>query len=216
MRGKVGARVFQFLIAGITPAHAGKSRGKDRGEAWLGDHPRACGEKIARHAVNLAVAGSPPRMRGKVSPNARYAHNSGITPAHAGKRSTAIHPDTAARDHPRACGEKLLRAKSPDYPLGSPPRMRGKVGFQRDLGLRPGITPAHAGKSKLDAHRINVDWDHPRACGEKLIRTFYSDAKPGSPPRMRGKGPPRPVQRPRQGITPAHAGKRGRNADQKP
>ena len=45
MRGKVPMLTVNPLVAGITPAYAGKST---KGTGWntgMGDHPRLCGEK---------------------------------------------------------------------------------------------------------------------------------------------------------------------------
>ena len=51
----------------------------------------------------------------------------GITPAHAGKSALRQRLPVAVEDHPRACGEKGSLVFSWFAPLGSPPRMRGKV-----------------------------------------------------------------------------------------
>ena len=65
--------------------------------------------------------------------------------------------------------------------------MRGKACFFQLGDVPAGITPAYAGKSGLHiAHHF---------------------PPPGSPPPMRGKGPPAKVQQFCAGITPAYAGK---------
>ena len=49
------------------------------------DHPRVCGENVARNNTDSRKPGSPPRMRGKLN-LARYNVSIyGITPAYAGK-----------------------------------------------------------------------------------------------------------------------------------
>ena len=168
-------------------------------------------------------------MRGKVINEKYHARITRITPAHAGKSTSTTTTPTTVQDHPRACGEKLSRCKgdhheSWDHPracgeklclllmvlarLGSPPRMRGK-GVARPLQtLQKRITPAHAGKRHLDAIKIEFNEDHPRACGEKARGKRTSTAKPGSPPRMRGKGISYSSYNQYTRITPAHAGKR--------
>ena len=50
------------------------------------------------------------------------------------------------------------------------------------------ITPAYAGKSDIETTNTETDGDHPRVCGEKLEVVKMHGMKPGSPPRMRGKG----------------------------
>ena len=74
--------------------------------------------------------------------------------------------------------------------------------------LRPKrITPAGAGKTLRRTHLFNVQWDHPRRCGENRDELYVGCPQGGSPPQVRGKpaaeqgggGIPR--------ITPAGAGK---------
>ena len=133
----------------------------------------------------------------------------GITPAHAGKRCFASYLLFAFRDHPRACGEKCRALPAILPPLGSPPRMRGKVIDRIGKNRVLGITPAHAGKSQSGERACAGSWDHPRACGEKQKIFNLAAAILGSPPRMRGKVKTLKVYTPVTGITPAHAGKRG-------
>ena len=65
MRGKVWASSPSHVVAGITPAHAGKSRHFACGRCGRWDHPRACGEKSGISRYCTRCRGSPPRMRGK-------------------------------------------------------------------------------------------------------------------------------------------------------
>ena len=127
MRGKGKVDVAQGVQVGITPAHAGKRRHWASATAGSTDHPRACGEKPILDLVSFYDTGSPPRMRGKATPAARKVLSTGITPAHAGKRTAAKILDAAQKDHPRACGEKETKDISAHHRIGSPPRMRGKV-----------------------------------------------------------------------------------------
>ena len=159
---------------------------------YVTDHPRVCGEK-AGHETSwlLYPIGSPPRVRGKVACQGPRVARYRITPAYAGKRGHRRFGPGTIRDHPRVCGEKSKTQPDCLYPVGSPPRMRGKVN-----------TVQVANKSG--------GWDHPRVCGEKSMAAVQSGCTAlGSPPRMRGKvfiasghaiAP--------KGITPAYAGKR--------
>ena len=154
---------------GITPAHAGKSADSRVANYCVGDHPRACGEKLLTERSALYQTGSPPRMRGKDNAAAGDGLGSGITPAHAGKSGRFELATNYPRDHPRACGEKPSTQRWIELFGGSPPRMRGK-GRLSDLSApSTGITPAHAGKS-LPLLILELDSrDHPRACGEKNV-----------------------------------------------
>ncbi len=69
-----------------------------------------------------------------------------------------------------------------------------------------GVTPAHAGNSRLPLLGLYSPWGHPRACGEQIAVEDMEQKRSGSPPRMRGTASPSAWQRQRSGVTPAHAG----------
>ena len=146
-------------------------------------------------------------MRGKVFNLPALSQVGGITPAHAGKSQIRRFPAPSLRDHPRACGEKWGGVLKEAARKGSPPRMRGKVSQLYLAPLVRGITPAHAGKSVSVIWLVSQPQDHPRACGEKAVRTVLTLDRMGSPPRMRGKAGFKVAFQFINGITPAHAGK---------
>ena len=91
--------------------------------------------------------------------------------------------------------------------MGSPPRMRGKLGGERFQTPVPRITPADAGKTPPKFTSIILTTDHPRGCGENVTAYDPTMSGTGSPPRMRGK-PQMPRTRNADArITPADAGK---------
>ena len=131
----------------ITPACAGKRCRSPAFRSMPWDHPRMCGEKSGHNGLQLGILG--------------------ITPACAGKSCPPQAPTFTRQDHPRVCGEKAGLVFQLACPLGSPPRVRGKV-IGSGLGPIPlRITPAYAGKSRLRRHREHTLQDHPRVCGEK-------------------------------------------------
>ena len=69
------------------------------------------------------------------------------------------------------------------------------------------ITPAGAGKTRVQCNAAKNLKDHPRRCGENIICLFCFIAIPGSPPQVRGKQFLYPVILTKAGITPAGAGK---------
>ena len=108
MRGKGSrCRTLQHRHR-ITPAYAGKSGSTPWSRSPPQDHPRVCGEKQNICLTRFLMAGSPPRMRGKVSRNELWALQYGITPAYAGKRKSICRILNIQEDHPRVCGEKRL------------------------------------------------------------------------------------------------------------
>ena len=146
-------------------------------------------------------------MRGKrdVSP-LREDHN-GITPADAGKTSSAFSPYFSNQDHPRGCGENRESLNYATRDIGSPPRMRGKLKRARDSIAKQRITPADAGKTQCWDSAATARWDHPRGCGENQSPITAKLYTTGSPPRMRGKLAFARTQASQDGITPADAGK---------
>ena len=148
-RGKGRPRAFHANGGGITPAWAGKScmsrwsRGPGR------DHPRMGGEKSGCCRWLIFNQGSPPHGRGKAFIRMGAGLAAGITPAWAGKRSVSIFSAIRDKDHPRMGGEKCGMMQQPTLWLGSPPHGRGKAYIFPTFWGVERITPAWAGKSRL-------------------------------------------------------------------
>ena len=146
-------------------------------------------------------------MRGKASSRVRSGTFLRITPAYAGKSGINCNQIPVTGDHPRLCGEKLNGQNGSECVIGSPPPMRGKA--SSDLydagGVR--ITPAYAGKRKMQAAQSAFQKDHPRLCGEKRLCRCWNGVPEGSPPPMRGKALKTMPKQKRCRITPAYAGK---------
>ena len=85
--------------------------------------------------------------------------------------------------------------------------MRGKVCGNRGKVRLWRITPAYAGKSFHECHRVIKSGDHPRLCGEKFSGIWENIKGVGSPPPMRGKVKNYSFTESASGITPAYAGK---------
>ena len=146
-------------------------------------------------------------MRGKLTVHTALRRSRRITPADAGKTTASPSQRHSSQDHPRGCGENMRGNCRYTRPIGSPPRMRGKLVqlVYSDVGV--GITPADAGKTRYFALKVEVFWDHPRGCGENLPIPDKRLGTLGSPPRMRGKPVLLKFSVPLSGITPAGAGK---------
>ena len=91
MRGKGDEWLKEGKAERITPAYAGKSQVRYWALFYLWDHPRVCGEKVKLLKHSVVIKGSPPRMRGKDSPDNKDMSGRGITPAYAGKRLKRSH-----------------------------------------------------------------------------------------------------------------------------
>ena len=75
--------------------------------------------------IGLAIAGSPPRVRGTVFCLGICNAYRWITPACAGNRMMGGDTYNVSMDHPRVCGEQSRRSSARLSRMGSPPRVRG-------------------------------------------------------------------------------------------
>ena len=150
--------------------------------------------------------GSSPRMRGARAAAQHLVPVSGIIPAYAGSTTVLREKTNLLRDHPRVCGEHLIKPHSGVRIMGSSPRMRGAPHFPPNRSRRNGIIPAYAGSTRFNILNCRGWGDHPRVCGEHNIDRSALCRVRGSSPRMRGaRGELAPRLR-RFGIIPAYAG----------
>ena len=125
VRGGGDASGGYGYVQGITPACAGRSACQKDGYGAGEDHPRVCGEESSMISSMLPLEGSPPRVRGGVSPSPNATPTTGITPACAGRRVRFPSRPRSRWDHPRVCGEEPPRSPPISPAKGSPPRVRG-------------------------------------------------------------------------------------------
>ena len=208
-RGKGIFAILALSATGITPAWAGKRCLNDLVDVDWQDHPRVGGEKEWTVHYHRQTEGSPPRGRGKGIKRSSHAHQTGITPAWAGKRSWKHDHVRKHGDHPRVGGEKSFIYQFPFFRRGSPPRGRGKAACGALAGGVQRITPAWAGKSAVTDWTTTSRRDHPRVGGEKWSSASPMNRLKGSPPRGRGKVTRLYALADLEGITPAWAGKSG-------
>ena len=125
-RGKQALLVGQQDVAGLIPAHAGKTRQSSRNARQRAAHPRSRGENAQCGEHVHGEAGSSPLTRGKRDPAVRRRRAGRLIPAHAGKtrRPTGYGRDCEA--HPRSRGENRMACHSGQSGVGSSPLTRGK------------------------------------------------------------------------------------------
>ena len=173
----------------------------------LQDHPRRCGENISTGSIIASFTGSPPQVRGKLVDAVNANHGDRITPAGAGKTLQLRADPVERQDHPRRCGENRPIQRFSRFHSGSPPQVRGKLNPKNMLFVCIRITPAGAGKTvRFTAARFVVG-DHPRRCGENMMKQQHFILAQGSPPQVRGKHAALISGNLYTRITPAGAGK---------
>ncbi len=166
MRGKRRYPPQVIHIIRITPADAGKTLSERVRIRSCWDHPRGCGENVARNNTDSRKPGSPPRMRGKPVAKQLRHRRVGITPADAGKTLQYALQHCAVQDHPRGCGENCFLAHPASSCTGSPPRMRGKLNFSCSLLGVTRITPADAGKTRQNGKSASSPGITPADAGK--------------------------------------------------
>ena len=127
-----------------------------------------CGENQTRQLHRFRLIGSPPHVRGKLSPRNNTIASHGITPACARKTQGQTPSKNGDKDHPRMCGENPTYQQPDVHRLGSPPHVRGKPMIRCLQPQKTGITPACAGKTFTYCSRDAYCRDHPRMCGENI------------------------------------------------
>ena len=151
--------------------------------------------------------GSPPHARGRPLPRSGGRVQTRITPACAGKTSTAEKYTFFCTDHPRMRGEDEPAQDGQWYSAGSPPHARGRLLPGPLRAAARGITPACAGKTIQGGANLLSFKDHPRMRGEDAAESVTKWWRRGSPPHARGRHSMRTQGFPATGITPACAGK---------
>ncbi len=170
----------------IIPAYAGNTGLVHVRHSGNGDHPRVCGEHCGVCGAYFSCLGSSPRMRGTPGVDGQWRVAPGIIPAYAGNTPTFPWSTTAARDHPRVCGEHIAFVPAITVVVGSSPRMRGTLHDWPIQVVVEGIIPAYAGNTRLSSK---------------------NNAQPyGSSPRMRGTLVAVLFSFVQLGIIPAYAG----------
>ena len=146
-RGKRSRGVAASRGPRLIPAHAGKTRWPGLSLRESGAHPRSRGENLVDKPNVLAGLGSSPLTRGKRPWPARVRRQGGLIPAHAGKTFSTSTFESSAGAHPRSRGENISPGTSRPIVAGSSPLTRGKHTRPTPSQSRPGLIPAHAGKT---------------------------------------------------------------------
>ena len=194
-------------MAGLIPAHAGKTAIKRSRSAMRAAHPRSRGENSAKNVAVVGFGGSSPLTRGKPALSSSRTMRTGLIPAHAGKTPLAPRPDRRSWAHPRSRGENAFGWAGQTIERGSSPLTRGKRASGAWMLPDVGLIPAHAGKTRSSAGAESGQGAHPRSRGENPLWEFDSFQARGSSPLTRGKLLRRDYRRVLHGLIPAHAGK---------
>ena len=150
-------------------------------------HPRSHGENPFDTETEIVPGGSSPLTRGNIDLWAQIYLLDGSSPLTRGKPHSQTRSRLGQRAHPRSRGEngKLIRQMSKFE--GSSPLTRGKRVYQADERQRPGLIPAHAGKTVPSGWSTPIGEAHPRSRGENASPSVSGSMILGSSPLTRGK-----------------------------
>ena len=110
----------------------------------------------------------------------------GIIPTRVGTRHDIKYQDLMSKDHPHACGDKVISLETDTPSEGSSPRVWGQAFAVRFAVLIIGIIPTRVGTSSLYISALPSVRDHPHACGDKITAIIQECAQRGSSPRVWG------------------------------
>ena len=199
--------------AGLIPAHAGKTSELSFASGGRPAHPRSRGENLITTSAAGIRPGSSPLTRGKPLSVSLLSVGGRLIPAHAGKTPGPRRHPCVDWAHPRSRGENHAADATRVSPGGSSPLTRGKRGVLARRATRPGLIPAHAGKTR-GSRRWASRWQaHPRSRGENKLDYEAIGKMAGSSPLTRGKQHPHAMTSTSTRLIPAHAGKTSNAAD---
>ena len=131
----------------IIPTRVGTSQRDSPPLKFLRDHPHACGDKRPCQRDSPPLKGSSPRVWGQACLLAPLLSFLRIIPTRVGTRRTTSILSFRRKDHPHACGDKLLAKYSNTQINGSSPRVWGQVYIENIRGSQIRIIPTRVGTS---------------------------------------------------------------------
>ena len=110
------------------------------------------------------------------------------------------------RDHPHACGDKPLSTVAYNRRWGSSPCVWGQDFFDVTFNASYRIIPMRVGTRYSNQVFPSLCWDHPHACGDKLLRSHALKHSSGSSPCVWGQVAIEPLSIIRRRIIPMRVG----------
>ena len=109
-------------------------------------------------------------------------------------------------DHPHACGDKPLSTVAYNRRWGSSPCVWGQDFFDVTFNASYRIIPMRVGTRYSNQVFPSLCWDHPHACGDKLLRSHALKHSSGSSPCVWGQARQLRGNKAEVGIIPMRVG----------
>ena len=146
-----------------------------------------CGGSRPAVRPALPIGGLSPRVRGK-PPGVSFSSTvERSIPACAGEAMMSRMMSVAIAVYPRVCGGSPCGTGTRRRNSGLSPRVRGKLGCQREPAGQRRSIPACAGEALPSSSRTASTPVYPRVCGGSRKRTYTLRQVRGLSPRVRGK-----------------------------
>ena len=110
----------------------------------------------------------------------------GIIPTRVGTREKGKNTLFVIKDHPHACGDKIIIELKVSTIIGSSPRVWGQGLKHMKIWRVAGIIPTRVGTRFTELSAKIDREDHPHACGDKVTDTDSTRTDNGSSPRVWG------------------------------
>ncbi len=151
------------------------------------EHPHACGENFRSPRERRACFGTSPRVWGKLHDLVCTRPMPRNIPTRVGKTIIRSSCRGLQPEHPHACGENFQTRFDHRPVRGTSPRVWGKQVRQAALPSHHRNIPTRVGKTNNLDGDIDVNAEHPHACGENAPTRGYSVPSIGTSPRVWGK-----------------------------
>src|SRR5690606_15275570 len=165
-RGRQPDLVHPETETRTTPACAGTTSIDSSRYARTSDYPRVRGDDSLAPAPVGAIAGLPPRARGRRSSEAKQGSAVRTTPACAGTTPQRSGRPAGTRDYPRVRGDDDISEPAGEIGRGLPPRARGRPAPSHHAGSGGRTTPACAGTTPAWPWWCCGSEDYPRVRGD--------------------------------------------------
>ncbi len=152
------------------------------------------------------MGGSSPCVWGQEIGGASTAKCDRIIPMRVGTSRQDFQLQFCHRDHPHACGDKPLSTVAYNRRWGSSPCVWGQDFFDVTFNASYRIIPMRVGTRYSNQVFPSLCWDHPHACGDKLLRSHALKHSSGSSPCVWGQARQLRGNKAEVGIIPMRVG----------
>ena len=171
----------------FTPTCVGTTRSGRRAGTGPSVHPHVCGDDCRGSRCLRQRIGSPPRVWGRPSLTAVGENACRFTPTCVGTTGVMVDAKSRTPVHPHVCGDDSPAKRMVLRPVGSPPRVWGRLTLEAHVFAAGRFTPTCVGTTGSTGASLRLWSVHPHVCGDDRNGYGYGLGFCGSPPRVWGR-----------------------------